>query len=173
MEALGSPSISRAPMGGGHAFRIPKTIVCRRQVQRQYIIVHLTELQFTASGFFPQDFLSVPPYNFVSFSFWSFFLFFFFFFFFFLFFFSIFASLHVMKNREKKNIKVTIIIYHVYKPSNEHYCVDVFFFFFFFFFFLFVCFLFFCFVFFFFLFFFGFFFVVIVFFFSDYLVKRL
>ena len=29
MEALGSPSISRAPMGGGHAFRIPKTSVCR------------------------------------------------------------------------------------------------------------------------------------------------
>ena len=29
MEALGSPSISRAPMGGGNAFRKPKTSVCR------------------------------------------------------------------------------------------------------------------------------------------------
>ena len=26
MEALGSPSISRAPMGEGHAFRIPKPV---------------------------------------------------------------------------------------------------------------------------------------------------
>ena len=26
MEAFGSPSISRAPMGGGHAFRIPKIV---------------------------------------------------------------------------------------------------------------------------------------------------
>ena len=166
MEALGSPSISRAPKGGGHAFRIPKTIVCRRQVQRQYIIVHLTELQFTASGFFPQDFLSFPPYNFVSFSFWSFFLFFFFFFF---------CESTRYEKQRKKNIKVTIIIYHVYKPSNEHYCVDVCFFFFFFLFFffcfcffvcLFVCFLllFFCFV---------FFCCCYCFYFSDYHVKRL
>ena len=28
MKALGSPSISRAPMGGDHAFRILKTSVC-------------------------------------------------------------------------------------------------------------------------------------------------
>ena len=26
MEASGSPSISRTPMGGGHAFRIPKLV---------------------------------------------------------------------------------------------------------------------------------------------------
>ena len=34
MEAFGSPSISRAPMGGVRAFRIPKTSVCGWQVQR-------------------------------------------------------------------------------------------------------------------------------------------
>ena len=39
MEALGSPSISRAPMGECHAFRILKTGVCRWQVQRQYTFV--------------------------------------------------------------------------------------------------------------------------------------
>ena len=62
MEALGSPSISRVPMGGrrrgaawgggGHAFRIPKTSVCRWQVQRQYTFVRLPEIHFTASGLF-------------------------------------------------------------------------------------------------------------------------
>ena len=52
MEALSSPSISRAPMGGGHDFRIPKTIACRWQVQRQYTIVRLPEIHFTPSGFF-------------------------------------------------------------------------------------------------------------------------
>ena len=31
MEALGSPSISRAPMGGSYAFRVPKTSVSRWQ----------------------------------------------------------------------------------------------------------------------------------------------
>ena len=41
MEALGSPSISRAPMGGENAFRIQKTSVCRWQVQRQYTIIRL------------------------------------------------------------------------------------------------------------------------------------
>ena len=46
MEALGSPSISRAPMGGGHAFQIPKTSVCRWQVQRQYTIVRLPVSNF-------------------------------------------------------------------------------------------------------------------------------
>ena len=29
MEALGSQSLSRAPMGGGNASRIPNTSVCR------------------------------------------------------------------------------------------------------------------------------------------------
>ena len=41
MEALGSTSISQAPMGGGHAFRIPKTSVCR-----QYTIVRLPVSKF-------------------------------------------------------------------------------------------------------------------------------
>ena len=47
MEALGSPYISRAPTGEGHAFRIPRTSVCRWQVQRQYTTVRLPEIQFT------------------------------------------------------------------------------------------------------------------------------
>ena len=46
MEALGSPSISQAQMGGGHAFRIPKTSVCRWQVQLQYTIIHLPVSKF-------------------------------------------------------------------------------------------------------------------------------
>ena len=46
MEALGSPSILRAPMGGDHAFRIPKTSVCRWQVQRQYTIIRLPVSKF-------------------------------------------------------------------------------------------------------------------------------
>ena len=56
MEALGSPSISRAPMGGDHAFRIQNISVYRGQVQRQYAIVRLPEIRFTASGFFVKVF---------------------------------------------------------------------------------------------------------------------
>ena len=69
MEALGSPSISRAPMGGGHAFRIPKTSVCLWQVQQQYTIVRLPEIHFTASGFFLKIFDRLCACIFVSF--WS------------------------------------------------------------------------------------------------------
>ena len=52
MEALGSPSISWAPMGGGHAYRILKTSVCQWQVKRQYTFVRLSENHFI----FSQDF---------------------------------------------------------------------------------------------------------------------
>ena len=75
MEVLGSPSISRAPMGGGHDFRIPKTSVCRWQVQKQYTLVRLTEIHFTASGFFLKIFNCLCIFVFVSF--WSCFSFFF------------------------------------------------------------------------------------------------
>ena len=91
MEALGSPSIWRDPMGGGHAFQIPKTSVCRLQVQRPYTFVIF-------------DCLCI----FVFVSFW------------FCFSFLFFASLHITrktktktkqkrkkkkKNKKKKNIK--------------------------------------------------------------------
>ena len=88
MEALGSPSISQAPVGGGHAFRIPKTSVCRWQVQRQYTLVRLPEIHFTVSGLFLKNFDCLCVFVFVSF--WSCFSF-------------SFASLHIMKSR--KNIK--------------------------------------------------------------------
>ena len=45
MEAVGSPFISQAPMGGGHVFQIPKTSVCKWQVQ-QYTIVRLPVSKF-------------------------------------------------------------------------------------------------------------------------------
>ena len=91
MEALGRPSISRDPMGGGHAFRIPKTSVCRRQVQRQYTIVRFPEIHFTASGFFLKIFDHLCVFVFVSF--WSFF-----------FFFER-ESLHIMKAEKDKKKK--------------------------------------------------------------------
>ena len=69
MEALGSPSLLRAPMGGGHAFRILKTSVCRWKVQRQYTFVLLQETHFTASEFFLKIFDCVCVFVFVSF--WS------------------------------------------------------------------------------------------------------
>ena len=75
MEALGSPSVLQALMGGGHAFRIPKTSVSQWQVQRQYTLVCLPEIHFTASGFFLQIFFCLCIFVFVSF--WSCFSFFF------------------------------------------------------------------------------------------------
>ena len=77
-EALDSPSVSRVPMGGGHAFRIPKTSVCWWQVQRKYTIVRIPEIHFIASGFFLKFFDRLCVFVFVTF--WSFFFFFFFFF---------------------------------------------------------------------------------------------
>ena len=88
MEALGSPSISQAPTGKGHAFRIPKTSECRWQVQ-QYTFMRLTEIHFTASGFFLKIFdclciLSLFLFGLV---------------------FLFFASLHIMKSRKKEKKK--------------------------------------------------------------------
>ena len=49
MEALGSPSISWAPIGGGHAFR--KLVYAgNRHNDIHYCL--LPEIHFTASGFF-------------------------------------------------------------------------------------------------------------------------
>ena len=80
MEALGSPSISRASMGGDHAFRMPKTSVCRWQVQRQYTFVRLPEIHVTAYGFFLKifdcAFLSLFLFGLVFISFFFFFFFF-------------------------------------------------------------------------------------------------
>ena len=94
MEALGSPSISWAPMGGGHAFRIPKTSVCRWQVQRQYTSVPLREIHFVRFCL-------------------CFFLFLFFFLYFFFFFF---ASLHNMKSRKKTTLQITT----TYEPVENN-----------------------------------------------------
>ena len=91
-EALGSPSISRDPMGGGHAFRTPKTSVYRWQVQRQYTFVCCFRI-------FLKRILTIRA-----------FLFLFRFFFFFFFFFFFLASLHIMKSRKKKNIKNTRVL---------------------------------------------------------------
>ena len=53
MEALGSPSISRAPMGGGHIFR--KLVYAgNRHNERHYH--SLPEIHFTATGFFLKTF---------------------------------------------------------------------------------------------------------------------
>ena len=109
MEALGSPSILRAPMGGGHSFRIPKTSVCRWQVQRQCTFVRLPEIYFTASGFFLQIFDCLCVFVFVYF--WSCFSFFF-------------ASLHIMKSRKKK--KKTLKITTIYEPVEKHILVSKF-----------------------------------------------
>ena len=88
IEVLGSPSISWAPMGGDHALRLPKTGVCRWQVQRQYTIVRLPEIHYTASGFFLKIFDRLCVFVLVSF--WSFF-----------------CESHIMKSRKKKNNKKT------------------------------------------------------------------
>ena len=110
MEALGSPSISRAPMGGGHAFR--KLLY----VGNRHNDIHyrsLPEIHFTASGFFLKTFDRLCVFVFVSF-----------------FFFLVFCeSTHYekkKKKKKKKNIKITTI-YMIYKPVEQtHYCVEVF-----------------------------------------------
>ena len=103
MEALGNPSISPGPMGGGHAFRIPKTSVCRWQVQRQYTFVRSPEIHFNASGFFVKIFDCLFVFVFVCF--WSSFSFFFFFFFFF------FASKTTLKITVYEPVELHIIVY--------------------------------------------------------------
>ena len=68
MEALGSPSISQAPMGGGHAFR---KLVYAGNRHNDIHYLSLPEIQFTASGFFLKTFDCLCVIVFVSF--WSFF----------------------------------------------------------------------------------------------------
>ena len=68
MEALGSPSISRDPMGRGPCF--PKTSVCRFW-HNDIHYRSLPEIHFTASGFFLKTFDCLCVFVFVSF--WSFF----------------------------------------------------------------------------------------------------
>ena len=93
MEALGSPSISRAPMGGDHAFR---KLVYAGNRHNDIHYRSLLEIHFTPSGFFLKTFDRLCVFVFVSF----FFCFFFFFFFF--------LSLHIMKSGKRNNIKITI-----------------------------------------------------------------
>ena len=59
-------------MGGDRAFRIPRISVCRLQVQRQYTIVRLPEIYFTASGFVLKIFEQVCAFLFVFFFFFFF-----------------------------------------------------------------------------------------------------
>ena len=84
MGALGSPSISRAPMGGGYAFRILITSKCRWQVQRQYAFVRLPEIHFTTSGFFLKFFNRLCVFSFF-----------------------LFCGLHIMKSRKKPKQQTT------------------------------------------------------------------
>ena len=109
MEALGGQSISRASMGGGHAFRLPKTSVCRWQVRRHYrsLLKSILLLQD-----FPKDFW--PFVRFLSL---------------FLFDLVLSESAHYEKQKQKKkkkkkkNMKITTI----YKPFEQaHYCVELF-----------------------------------------------
>ena len=100
MEALGNPSILRAPMSLGHAFRKLKTSVCRWQV-RQYTL-HLPEIHFfTASGFFLKIFDCLCVFVFVFVLFFFFFSFFFFF-----------CESTYEKQEKNKTLKITTI-YHV------------------------------------------------------------
>ena len=85
MEALGSPSISRAPMGGGggHAFR---KLVYAGNKHNDIHYRSLPETHFTGSGFFLRTFDRLCVFVFVSL--WSFF-----------------ANLHIMKSRKTKQNK--------------------------------------------------------------------
>ena len=78
MEASGSPSISRASMGGGHAFR---KLVYAGNRHNDIHYRSLPEIHFTASGFFLKTFDRLCVFVFVSFR-------------------SFFASLHIMKSRK-------------------------------------------------------------------------
>ena len=84
MEALGSPSILRAPMGGSHAFR---KLVYADYRYNDINYRSLPEIHFTALGFFLR--LLTVCARFCL----CFFLVFFF------------ASLHIMKSRKKKGKK--------------------------------------------------------------------
>ena len=68
MEALGSPSISRAPMGGAMLFENRKLVYAGNR----YNDIHyrsLPEIHFTASGFFLKTFDHLCVFVFVSFCF--------------------------------------------------------------------------------------------------------
>ena len=113
MKALSSPPFSRAPMGGDHAFRIPKT----------------NEIFFTALGFFLKSFDLCAFFFFILSYFFIFFFFFFLFFFFFFFvcvfvsYWSCFCESTHYEKKKKNNIKITTI----YKPVEQtHYCAKVF-----------------------------------------------
>ena len=100
MEALGSPSISRAPMGGVHAFR---KLVYAGNVYNDIHYRLLPEIHFTASGFFLKTFDRLCFFFGLSFC----------------------ESTHY--EMQKKNMKITKI-YMIYKPVEQtHCCVDVFF----------------------------------------------
>ena len=64
MEALGSPSISRAPMGRDHAFR---KLVYAGNRHNDIHYRSLPEIHFTASGFFLKTFDRLCVFVFVSF----------------------------------------------------------------------------------------------------------
>ena len=77
MEALGSPSISRAMMGGAMLSKNRKLVYAGNR--HNDIHYHsLPEIHFTTSGFFVKTFDRLCIFVFVSF--WSFFIFFLFFF---------------------------------------------------------------------------------------------
>ena len=105
MEALGSPSISRAPMGRGH---VPENRKLVYTGNRHNDIHHrlLPEIHFTASGFFQNTFDRLYVFFFFFLSLFLlgplFFLFFFFC-----------ESTHYEKQKKKKkkknNIKITTI----------------------------------------------------------------
>ena len=84
MKALGSPSISRAPMGAGGGGGEGGGAEMLSEYRK---LVYADEIHLTASGFSSEDFLL-----FVCFCLCFFLV---------LFFFSFFASLHIMKSREK------------------------------------------------------------------------
>ena len=98
-----------SPMGGGRAFQIQRISVRRWQVQRQYTIVRLPEIHFTASVFFLKIFTKIVRlFVFVCF------VVFLFVFFFCLFFF--FANLHEKQNKSIGNKQ---------KSNKTHFCVEV------------------------------------------------
>ena len=112
MEALGSPSISRAPMGGDHAFR---KLVYAGNRHNDIHYRSLLEIHFTPSGFFLKTFDRLCVFVFVSF---------------FLFFFFFFESTHYEKRKKKqhKNNNLddlqtgrtnTLIVSKVFRLSRE------------------------------------------------------
>ena len=111
MEALGSPSISRAPMGGSHAFLI-RVYAGDRYHDNTLSFANLRSI-LLLQDFFRNIFDRLCVFVFVSF--WSYFLC---------------ESTHYekqkkkqKKKKKKKNIKITTI----YKQVEQtHYCVEVF-----------------------------------------------